>query len=157
MYQGVIGYNLKIKYTFSPWRLFLSLQIMLGLHCWTKYSVYKHRASLAIFLAYNCNYFLTHQFKLAFWVPKRTVSSRRFFWVPTAYVLVEKKENNFLLRALIWGPVTRCFSPSSIRNQSVHLVAGKVRPGFALRAAKELTLVGGFLLKVIVNVSEHST
>ena len=26
------------------------------------------------------------------WVLKRTVSSRRFFWVPTTYVLVEKKE-----------------------------------------------------------------
>ena len=41
-------------------------------------------------LAENCKYFLTHQFKHVFWVLKRTVSLRRFFWVPTTYVLVEK-------------------------------------------------------------------
>ena len=36
-----------------------------------------------------CDYFLIHQFKQVFWVLKRTVSLRRFFWVPTTYVLVE--------------------------------------------------------------------
>ena len=31
------------------------------------------------------------------WVPKRIVSLlRRFFWVPTAYVFVEKQQNYFL-------------------------------------------------------------
>ena len=39
-------------------------------------------------------YFLTHQSKHIFWVLKRTVSLRRFFWVPTTYVLVEKSEKN---------------------------------------------------------------
>ena len=42
------------------------------------------------YFAKNCDYFLIHQFKHVFWVLKRTVSSRRFFWVPTTYVLVEK-------------------------------------------------------------------
>ena len=42
------------------------------------------------FSAWNCNYFLIHQFKHVFWVFKRTVSLRRFFWVPTTYVLIEK-------------------------------------------------------------------
>ena len=34
------------------------------------------------FLAQNCEYCLTHQIKHLFWVLKRTVSLRRFFWVP---------------------------------------------------------------------------
>ena len=34
-------------------------------------------------------YFLSISFNM-FWVLKRTVSLRRFFWVPTTYVLVEK-------------------------------------------------------------------
>ena len=50
----------------------------------------------------KCGYFLTHQFKHVFWVLKGTVSLRRFFWVPTTYVLVEKYENNFQIRTLIW-------------------------------------------------------
>ena len=33
---------------------------------------------------------------------KRTVSLRRFFWVPTTYALVENKGNNFQLHTLIW-------------------------------------------------------
>ena len=35
-------------------------------------------------------YFLIPKFKHVFWVLKRTVLLRRFFWVPTTYVLVEK-------------------------------------------------------------------
>ena len=35
-----------------------------------------------------------------FWVLKRTVSLRRFFWVPTTYVLVEKQENKSSLHTL---------------------------------------------------------
>ena len=31
------------------------------------------------FSAYNCKYFLTHNFSHMFWVLKRTVSLRRFF------------------------------------------------------------------------------
>ena len=42
------------------------------------------------FWTLNCNYFLTKQFKHVFWVLKRTVSLRRFFWLPTTYGLVEK-------------------------------------------------------------------
>ena len=42
------------------------------------------------FSVYNCKYFLTHRFKHMFWVLKRIVSLRRFLWVPTTYVLVEK-------------------------------------------------------------------
>ena len=40
--------------------------------------------------AWKSNYFLTHWFKLVFWVLKRTVWLRRFFWVPTTYVIGEK-------------------------------------------------------------------
>ena len=39
-----------------------------------------------ILLAYNCNYYLTHQFKHVFCMFKRTVSPRRFFSAPTTYV-----------------------------------------------------------------------
>ena len=45
---------------------------------------------MEILLAKKCNFFLTHLFKYVFWVLKRTVSLRRFFWVPAAYVLDEK-------------------------------------------------------------------
>ena len=55
--------------------------------------------------AWKSNYFLTHWFKLVFWVLKRTVSLRRFFWVPTTYVLDDNKENIFPIRTLIWRPV----------------------------------------------------
>ena len=41
-------------------------------------------------IAQNCDYVFIHQFKHVFWVLKRTVSLRRFFRVPTTYVLVEK-------------------------------------------------------------------
>ena len=43
-------------------------------------------------LSVKMSYFLTRQFKHSFWVLKRTVSMslRRFFCVPTAYVLAEK-------------------------------------------------------------------
>ena len=43
-----------------------------------------------IFWTWDCNYFLIHQLNHVFWVLKRTVSMRRFFWVPTTYVLGEK-------------------------------------------------------------------
>ena len=33
---------------------------------------------------------------------KRTVSLRRFFWVPTTYVWLRNKTNNFSVRTLIW-------------------------------------------------------
>ena len=33
---------------------------------------------------------LTHYIKHVFWVPKRTVSYRHFFWLPELYILVEK-------------------------------------------------------------------
>ena len=36
-----------------------------------------------------------------FWVLKRTVSSRRFFRVPTTYVWLRNKKKNFQLRTLI--------------------------------------------------------
>ena len=36
---------------------------------------------------------------------KRTISPRRFFWVPTTYILVEKYEINFQLHTFIWRPV----------------------------------------------------
>ena len=35
-------------------------------------------------------FFLPISFIICFWVLKRTVSLRRFFWVPKTYVLVEK-------------------------------------------------------------------
>ena len=35
---------------------------------------------------------------------RRPCSLRRFFWVPTTYVLVENKNNNFQLCTLIWRP-----------------------------------------------------
>ena len=57
------------------------------------------------FLSYNWKCFLIHQFEHMFWVLKRTVSLRWFFWVPTIYVLVEKYENYFLLRTLNKGLV----------------------------------------------------
>ena len=50
----------------------------------------------------NCINFLTHQFKHVFWVLKRTVSLRRFFWVPTTYVWWRNKKNNFPVHTLIW-------------------------------------------------------
>ena len=50
---------------------------------------HSHKLRLAYFWAQNCEYFLIHPFKHMFWVLKRTVSLRRFFWVPTTYVLVE--------------------------------------------------------------------
>ena len=43
-----------------------------------------------LFWAGYCEYFLIHKFKHLLWILKRTVSSRRFFWVPTTYVLNEK-------------------------------------------------------------------
>ena len=42
------------------------------------------------FSGYNCEYFLTHKYKLMFWVLTRTVSLWGFFWAPTTYILVEK-------------------------------------------------------------------
>ena len=57
-------------------------------------------------LAQNCKYFLTHQFKHVFWVFKRTVSMRQFFWVPTTYVLVGKWgkiKNKY--RSYLWAPL----------------------------------------------------
>ena len=48
--------------------------------------------------------FLTHQFKHVFCVFKRTASLRRFFGVPTTYVLVNK-ENDFPVCILFWRPV----------------------------------------------------
>ena len=41
------------------------------------------------FSALNCKYFHTHKFSM-FWVLQRAVSLRRFFSVPTTYVLVKK-------------------------------------------------------------------
>ena len=38
----------------------------------------------------NCIYYLTRQFKHVSWVLKRIVLLKRFFCVPTTYVLVEK-------------------------------------------------------------------
>ena len=46
--------------------------------------------SLCTLSIYICIYFLTHKFYHMFWVLKRTVSLRWFFWVPTTFVLVEK-------------------------------------------------------------------
>ena len=42
-------------------------------------------------LSVNWHYFLVHQllYKHVVWVLKRIVSLRRFFWVPTTYVLVK--------------------------------------------------------------------
>ena len=62
------------------------------------------------YIRLNCDYFLVHQFKHVFWVLKRTVSSRRFFRVPTTFVLVEKKsntKNNFQLRTVISWVILR--------------------------------------------------
>ena len=53
------------------------------------------------YLALKCDYFLIHRLKHVFWVLKRTVSLRRFFLVPTTYVLVERLENSFQLRTLM--------------------------------------------------------
>ena len=39
-----------------------------------------------------------------FRVFKRTISLRRFFWVPTTYVLVGNKEIDFRLHTLSWRP-----------------------------------------------------
>ena len=36
-----------------------------------------------------------------FWVLKKNVSLRRFFWVPTTYVLDEKQEKFFFCYALL--------------------------------------------------------
>ena len=60
------------------------------------------------FSVYNCEYFLTHHFRHMFWVLKRTVSLRRFFWVPTSYVFVEKWENRFFCYTFFnWRPEWR--------------------------------------------------
>ena len=54
------------------------------------------RKIVIIFLPINLN--------MCFWVLKRTVSSRRFFWVPQHMFWVRNKENIFQLRSLIWSP-----------------------------------------------------
>ena len=43
--------------------------------------------------AKNCKFCLIHRIKHKFWVLKRTVSLRRFFWVPTTYVFVWEIRN----------------------------------------------------------------
>ena len=56
------------------------------------------RKNVIIFLPWQ-------QSKYMFWVLKRTVSLRRFFWVPTTYVFVENKKSSFQLRTFNWRPV----------------------------------------------------
>ena len=56
-----------------------------------------------------------HQFKHVFWVLKRTISMRWFFWVPTTYVLVanEKKYFTFTHSYMYLG-ACNVFSPHSL-------------------------------------------
>ena len=61
--------------------------------------------------AYYCDYFLIHQLKHVFWVPKRTVSSRRSFEYPQHMFWLRNKKNNFQLRTLIWGPALVMLNP----------------------------------------------
>ena len=45
-----------------------------------------------------------------FWVLKKTVSLRRFFWLPTTYVFVEKQEKWFFVTLSLkaWAPILVC-------------------------------------------------
>ena len=54
-----------------------------------------------------------------FWVPKRTVSLRRFFWVPTTYVLIEKKKKYFLVSTLNWSPDLMLINNISVIRDSL--------------------------------------
>ena len=53
-----------------------------------------------------CDYFLIIQCKHVFWVLKRTISGRWFFWALTTYILCEKYQNKFLINNLIRRPTS---------------------------------------------------
>ena len=79
---------------------------------------------MSLFRRKRQKYFLTNQPKPVFWVPKRTASLRRFFWVPTTYVWMRNKENSFPIRTLIWSPdlciIFKCACVSRVSSR-LHL------------------------------------
>ena len=95
MLQSVICSNIhNNRVNSSPINIYMSFYF----HCFPAIRVYLYEGiDKQSFWVLKCDYFLTDQLKYMFWVLKRTVSIRRFFWVPTTYVLVEKLENCFVI------------------------------------------------------------
>ena len=78
----------------------------LGLHCLPKYITGLDKKKNS---AYNCKYFLTHNFKHMFWVLERTVSLRQEALLSTHNIFMfwlRNKKIIFLLHTLNQSPVT---------------------------------------------------
>ena len=58
-----------------------------------------------IFLALNCNYYLTHSLNICFGCPKEPSHRDGSFEYPQHMFWLRNKKYNFLLHTLIWGPV----------------------------------------------------
>ena len=54
-----------------------------------------------------------------FWVLKRTVSLRRFFWVPTIYVLIEKLEKKISTHSYLEAWTLNCSSQIIFKDKAV--------------------------------------